>query len=505
MNTQANIVDKVVGWFSPRAGYKRMAARASMSLLGSAPYSAATSKPSLKGWDTSSGDADADSLDALPTLRERSRDLIRNAPVATGVINTVQTSVVGSGLTLDATIDKKTLEFTDEQAKEWESKTEREFKLWAENTCCDAERTLNFYGLQNLAFRQTLENGDVFGLLTYIERDTPYDLAINMIEADRCSNPDFRYNTSKISGGVEKDEHGAPKKYYFQHSHPGSLFNMNLSWKPVDAFNSMGLRNVLHLYDKKRPGQSRGVPYLAPVIEALKQLERFSDAELMAAVISGMYTAFLEDDDLEDIPPAIPDDDSVETTDSPQEFSLSAGTIISAGKGKKLKATGLDRPNQSFEPFFLAIVKQIGAALGVPFEILMKNFQASFSASQAAMYEAWRFFKARRNWLATYFCQPVYERFLFEAVAKGRIDAPGFFTDPLKRKAYLSANWIGPAKGMIDELKEIKAAKERINVGISTLKEETANLTGGDWEKKTEQRGVEVSKRRQNNLEKEAE
>ena len=36
------------------------------------------------------------------------------------------------------------------------------------------------------------------------------------------------------------------------------------------------------------------MPLLAPIIETLKQLGRYTDAELMAAVVSGMYTVFIE-------------------------------------------------------------------------------------------------------------------------------------------------------------------------------------------------------------------
>jgi capsid protein len=71
-----------------------------------------------------------------------------------------------------------------------------------------------------------------------------------------------------------------------------------------------------------------------------------------------------------------------------------------------------------------------------------------------------------------------------EAIAKGLLKAPGFFNNPIIKNAYLGAQWIGPPRGQIDQLKEVKAAELRVNMGISTLAEETAILTGGDWERK---------------------
>jgi len=131
----------------------------------------------------------------------------------------------------------------------------------------------------------------------------------------------------------------------------------------------------------------------------------------------------------------------------------------------------------------MAVLRQIGVALELPFEVLVKHFTASYSAARAALLEAWRFFRSRREWLAASFCQVVYEAWMDEAVALGRLKAPGYFADPLIRKAYLGADWIGDAQGQIDPVKEITAAEKRISLGVSTVTEETAAITGGDFER----------------------
>jgi capsid protein len=83
-----------------------------------------------------------------------------------------------------------------------------------------------------------------------------------------------------------------------------------------------------------------------------------------------------------------------------------------------------------------------------------------------------------------------------EAVAAGMLEAPGFFRDPMTRAAYLRTLWIGPAPGQIDELKEAKAAGERIRIGVSNEELETAQLSGQDWEAVHEQRARELRMRR---------
>ena len=123
----------------------------------------------------------------------------------------------------------------------------------------------------------------------------------------------------------------------------------------------------------------------------------------------------------------------------------------------------------------------------IPFELLTKSFLASYSASRAALLEAWKSFRMRRTWFANDFCQPIYELWLSEAVARGRINAPGFFNDPSKKRAWCKADWNGPAPGQIDPTKEVEAAIKRVSEGFSTRERETIELTGGDWDKNIEQ------------------
>ena len=99
------------------------------------------------------------------------------------------------------------------------------------------------------------------------------------------------------------------------------------------------------------------------------------------------------------------------------------------------------------------ISRTVGAALEMPYEVLLKEFTSSYSASRGALLEAWEAFRMRRSWLVEAFCRPVYERWLTEAVAVGRVQAPGFFADPLLRSAWCGAQWIGPVQGQLDPKK----------------------------------------------------
>ena len=89
-------------------------------------------------------------------------------------------------------------------------------------------------------------------------------------------------------------------------------------------------------------------------------------------------------------------------------------------------------------------------------------------------------------------CQPVYAWVISEAVARGYLQAPGFFDDPVRRAAWLGATWRGAPMGQLDPLKEAKAAKEWLGIpGALTIQQLTAEQFGTDYEDNLAQIGRE--------------
>jgi capsid protein len=133
----------------------------------------------------------------------------------------------------------------------------------------------------------------------------------------------------------------------------------------------------------------------------------------------------------------------------------------------------------------------IGGAIGVPFEVLIKHFTASYSASRAALLQFAHYIMVDRANFVVDVCQPYYETVIAEAVARGRLRLPGFFQDPLVRRAYCQALWHGPNLGELDELKAVNAAEKRLKIGISTHERESRHLLGQGWEQINNRRVIE--------------
>lgn len=505
LEIKPNLYDKVVSVFSPKTALRNMQARAKVNMLSGYTGTSKT-RPALSNWDTEAASAEVDIHTDLNINRARSRHLDRNNPIAAGTVSQTTTNVIGTGLSLEPKPDADFLKLTEEQAEAWVANTKREWELFANSKDCDLERELNFYQQQDLVFRSRMISGDVCVISPRRPRGNIYDLCLQIIEADRLNNPNRGLNTATLVDGIRLDKDGAPVAYCFSSNHPGDLRKTNMTWQEVPAFGPNNRRNVLHLYRKLRPGQKRGVPDFAPIIEVLKQLGTYTEAELQAAVTSGMFAMFIKMDHeaFEGLFDDAGRESYVEGAAKWEGNLDSGGRAINLLPGEEVQAPNPGRPNSEFDPFVQSILRQVGIALEIPYEVLIMHFQSSYSAARAALLSAYKTYRRWRDWMSTEFCQPVYELWLEEAVAKGRVIAPGFLSNPVVRAAWCKAIWIGDGPGSIDPSKEVTAAEKRINLGISTIESESILHDGQDWLVKHKQRTKESRMRKEAGLNSEA-
>lgn len=507
-----NTIDKVISALSPSWGLKRAENRARISLSNSMLgafgeptgfVTAGANHKATKGWFTRRASADEDVLPKHDDAIASSRDLSMNTPIASAILKRVATNVVGMGLTFQSRVDRKGLGLTDEAADAWEEDVERKFRVFAESKNCDVERTLNFYQLQYLAFMSPMLSGDVFFMLPWIDMPgSPFETCIRLIESDLCCNPSGLPDTTDVAGGIRVDKYGAPSHYYFASKFPvgNSLTAMTpTEWIEVPAWDvTSGRRNVHHIFNKTRPGQRRGMPFLSAIFVQLKQISRLSDAKLMQNLIQSFFTVFIKDTaSTGGLAPGYADSTSVvENTDPNKEFQYEMGSanVVELDQNKDIVVADPKRMDGGFKDFFDSLVMQIGASCEIPFEQVMLHFSASYSASRAALIEAYKFYKSQRASFAMNFCQPVYEAWLHEMIIKGYITAPGFMDDPFRRAYWSKAKWSGAGMGQIDTEKETNSAIARINANLSNNEDEYAQIYGGDWDSAFQRRVREYTK-----------
>ena len=505
-----NLIDRAIAQIDPQRALQRVAARANLDLFQGLPTGGASAQAdsgytSTAGTDSFLGrwfarprSAAADTLRQLPNQRGQSRDLVRNNPIAASAINTNVVRAIGTGLAYSPQPHLATLGWSPEQGAEWSAEVSAEFSLFADSTECDWYGEQNFYGLQDLVTRSQLESGDCFTVLPdgTITATMPYALRLQVLEADRVGNPGNKPDSAEFAAGVRRAAGGGmPTGYHVYTRHPGAGWLNGASgdlWAGewVIPTGRSGRRRMLHHFKRLRPEQPRGIPYLAPVMGLFKLLGTYTDAEVKAAVISAYLTLVIETPTGAGLPNifglgqptgAATPNSGGQSQAPTADIEMGPGHVVSLASGEKANVVNPGRPNPAFGDFVQSVMNQLGAGTFIGREMLMKEFNTSYVAARAAFLDAWKHLLDVRTGTARSFCQPVSETWMAEAVARGRIRAPGFFTDARLRWAYTRAAWQGDSQGSINPKDEVAAYRDAIDARLCTQERAEWELFGSNW------------------------
>lgn len=422
-------LDSLIGFISPSAQLKRSRARAAASLLERS-YDGAKTGRRTSGWTTGGTSANAEISPAITLLRNRSRDLVRNNPYAAKAINALVSNAIGIGIT-------PTLSNGQE--------------LWAKwATECDADGQLDLYGLQMLAARTMRESGEC---LIRLRARLPSDglsvpLQIQVLEPDYLDSTRFETlpNGGWIQHGIEYDAIGRRAAYWLYKQHPGEMSpaSSGITSTRVQA------SDILHLYEKTRPGQSRGVPVLAPSMLKMRDLDDYEEAELVRKGIEACFAAFVTtEEDGRSL-----GEQSAEDGSSRRLENLSAGMIQYLKPGESV-SFGAPGAVQGYNEYIRTQLHAIAAGAGITYEQLTGDLsQVNYSSIRAGTLEFRRMVE-QWQWLTfiPMFCQPLMKSWLSAAVLAGKLKN----TDVTINWTTTRFDWVDPVRDVTGELMEIAA------------------------------------------------
>ncbi|MBF0342388.1 MAG: phage portal protein [Magnetococcales bacterium] len=273
-----NWLDSLVGMISPEAAVRRARARNVIQALRRG-YDGAKTGRMTSGWVTAGTDANAEVAMASVRLRDRARDLVRNNPYAAKAIMTHASSMIGAGIRPRP--KAQTQELDDRITDLWEEFAEQ----------CDADGRTTFYGIQNLMARSMVESGEC--LLQLVRRPSSFGLRVplqlRVLECDHLDGTSDRDlpDGGFIQQGIEFDRFGRRAAYWVYPRHPGST-RTGLS-KSIRIPAS----EMLHLFDRLRPGQNRGVTWFAPALLRMRDLDDYDVAELVRKKMEACFVGFV--------------------------------------------------------------------------------------------------------------------------------------------------------------------------------------------------------------------
>lgn len=403
-------------------------------------YDAASKTARMSGWMTPSTDANA-AINNPITIRNRARDLVRNNSWAAKGINVIVNNSVGYGIRAQL---KAGSQLRTRQAQ----------ALWQqhmETSAIDADGMLDFYGLQALAMRCLVESGEVLVRMRprRVEDNLPLPFQIQILEPDMLAGDEVVASSGNfVHNSIEFDSLGRRVAYHLYRRHPGDTSGNSLRW--LAETTRVPASEIIHLYRKDRPGQDRGVSWLAPVIRTLYDLGLYDDGTLKRVQLSALFAGFISSDD----PQAFGDELDDELPD------LQPGTMYMLKPGQSVQFNS--PPPANDDPAFREwILRSVASGLGITYEALTGNLSTvNFSSARMGHHDMGRNIDAWQwNLFIPVFCGGVFEWF------KQMLTATGF------NAADLSVEWTPPARTVVDPAKEWKALQTAVRSGFISLPE----------------------------------
>ena len=433
-------------------------------------------------------------------LRAYSWKLFYENSYARGIIKRLKTNEIGTGLRLESSPIANLLGLSREEVVTWSRDTEERFQIWSEDARqVDWSRQMTFGELQENARLHALLSGDVLVVLRY---PAPLNLpVIELIDGARISTPfPAKFpDGNKIIDGVEVDSKG---RHVAFHVVDTTQTLPTLERRRIPAFGARsGRRMAWMIYSgERRLGQTRGVPLLASVLQSLKEIDRYRDAEQRAALVNAWIALSVERENAT-VPGSRPMTggatrrDAVIKTDgdgktSSYDFAAQIPGVQIEGlaAGEKLVSHSTARPNVNFGTFEEAILSGIAWGEEIPPEILKLSFSSNYSASKAAVNE----FKIYLNRIQLRFAnalpKPIYEEWLLSMVLIGKISAAALIESRRDAKqrdialAWLRSTWPGPTKPSVDLGKDVDAYVKGMNQGLVTRERAAADLFGTKYD-----------------------
>jgi len=449
-----NFIDRVVSFVSPQAGLDRARSRFQMQLIRS--YDGASKSPRTKNWKTVSSSANGETQTALTTLRDRSRDLVRNNAYFSKAVEVIANKVVGNGIRLR--IDEEGLGKVEKK---------RILKLWkqfAESTECDFDGNLTFYGLQRLIARAKTESGEVLIRRRRVS-DSLLPIQYQLVEGDLLDH--LKSESVKeghyVSQGIEFNSKGKKTAYWVYDRHPnetlGFYFQMPISQR-------IPIEDIIQVYEVLRPGQLRGTPDGSSGMMAFRDFDDYEDAQLMRQKIAACFSVFIHDN-TESITAGTAGIDMTDEADGTISERVQPGMIEELPPGKSI-SFATPPGTEGYGEYSKNVLRKGAAAFNITYESLTGDLSnvnyTSFKAGQIT--ESLRI-EALQNNVMIPACNKMWKWFLDAAILAGKVG---------RNAEGVTVSWTPPKKQLVDPVKEMNGLSEEVRNGFTSWSEAVASL-----------------------------
>lgn len=433
-------------------------------------------------WVTSGSSVDSEIWGSLRTLRNRARQLARDNDYAAQALRTIQGNVIGKGIPFQAQVKKQRGNKLDQAVND---QIEQLWSKWSRANYCHTAGKLSFCDIERLLIRSVAESGEVFvRIIKQGFSGSPVPIALEVLEADwiddRMSGRTGE-NGNEIRMGVEVDKWSRPVAYWFLPKHPGDYLVTGTQQAQLGNPVRVPAEEVIHLFVTQRPGQTRGIPWMASCIKNMHQLSGFVEAEVVRSRASASLMGFITSPEGE-----LQGDDVM---DGERVSTFEPGVFKYLQPGESVTVPALNAPDGQFEPFLRAMLRGMSAGLGISYSTISQDYsQTNYSSSRLSLLEERENWRVLQEWMIESFHQRVLVEWMDMAVLSGALNLPVYESDPDR---YRQVRWMPRGWSWVDPQKEITALREAEMAGYVTKAEIIAEQ-GGDIEEVFQQRRREL-------------
>ena len=432
-----NLIDRAILSFSPERGARRLAARAKAQVLMN--YDAASKGRRTHGWKAPSTNADTAAGKSRRQLRFLSRDMIRNRALATRGQAVTTGNVVGAGI-------MPSVRCATPEDRAAAMQVIRDHLL---TPALDAYGVEALPGLQRQVMNAVFCDGEVLirRRMRDLRRDPHLTLPfqVQVMEVDYLDDSITSHGQNEVIEGIEYSPLGRAVAYHLLDVHPGDgqrLRGMRYQSTRVPA------QQILHIRRIDRPGQMRGVPWLAPVMMTIGELSDYQEGQILKQKIAALLAFF------------------VEASEDGQMFnggaleSIAPGALVGLAPGQKVTASEPPKVD-GYAEFMREGIRTIATGLGLTYESFGDLTGVNFSSGRMGRMEMDRFIQVwQQQLIIGQMCAGI-ARWTLDS---WRLVQLSRALPPVPE----GLDWTPPRRPLIDPVKEIGAAVNEIEAGLTS-------------------------------------
>jgi len=397
-------------------------------------------------------------------VRERARDMWKNNPLIRAYRKRLISDVIGpDGFKLqmrvkkaDGTPDKNINDLIENAWEEWKKKD-----------FCTMSGSLTFTQVLWLLIEQYKRDGEFIARDYYPDKSVnKFGYSLDLIEPDLL---DESFNevrgSNAIIMGVELNEWNKRVRYHFRQYNPQdevsgmySFLGNSGSGKRI----AIDAEYINHIYDIEHSNQVRGISHLAPVMMEMRQLHGYDEAAVINARIGAMKSMIVKrerDTEMQG--------DTEDASGNLINYA-SNGETIYLNPGEDVSNWAPSYPTGEYPFFVKAFYRKIAVALGMSYNAWLSDLESvNFSSMRSGLLTERDQWLVDQNFIIESFLNIIFTKWLKAAIMNGVLKLPYSQLERINKPEFLGRRW-----AWVDPYKDIQAANDAINNGLSTRTKE---------------------------------